>query len=80
MKKENVSLMLGYLLFVVLVVSIAYMLIENTRLTVVNHRLESEVDEIRNELVDSQNQAWGYKWQLYQLSNPENDYVGSEDE
>lgn len=80
MKKETVTTILFYLLFLTLVVSFAYMLIENTRLTVINHRLESEVDKIRNELVDSQNQAFGYKWQLYQLSNPENDYVGSEDE
>lgn len=61
MKKETVSLVLGYLLFVILILSFSYMLIENTRLTVVNHKLESE-------LVDSQNQAWGYKWQLHQIN------------
>lgn len=48
MSKETVSTLLTYILFVVLVIGFAYMLIENTRLTVVNHRLESE-------LVDSQN-------------------------
>ena len=40
------------------------MLIENTRLTVVNHRLESE-------LVDSQNLANGYEWQLEQINRSE---------
>lgn len=77
MKKETVSMILGYLLFVALVLSFAYMLIENTRLTVVNHRLESEVDDVRNELVDSQNQAWGYKWQLHQI-NRDNGWSGDE--
>lgn len=52
MTKETVSTLLTYLLFVVLVLGFAYMLIENTRLTMVNHRLESE-------LVDSQNLANG---------------------
>ena len=61
MSKETVSTLLTYLLFVVLVIGFSYMLIENTRLTVTNHRLESE-------LVDSQNLANGYKWQLEQLN------------
>lgn len=52
MSKETVSTLLTYILFVVLVIGFAYMLIENTRLTMVNHRLESE-------LVDSQNLANG---------------------
>ena len=54
MSKETVSTLLIYLLFVVLVLGFSYMLIENTRLTVLNHRLEAE-------LVDSQNLAneWG---------------------
>lgn len=47
MSKETVSTILTYILFVVLAIGFSYMLIENTRLTVVNHRLESE-------LVDSQ--------------------------
>ena len=62
MSKETVSTLLTYLLFVVLVLGFSYMLIENTRLTVVNHRLESE-------LVDSQNLANGYEWQLEQINN-----------
>lgn len=61
MTKETVSTLLTYLLFVVLVIGFSYMLIENTRLTVINHKLESE-------LVDSQNQAHGYKWQLEQMN------------
>lgn len=61
MSKETVSTLLTYILFVVLVIGFAYMLIENTRLTVVNHRLESE-------LVDSQNLVNGYKWQLEQIN------------
>lgn len=48
MTKETVSTLLTYLLFVVLVIGFAYMLIENTRLTMVNHRLESELVDSRN--------------------------------
>lgn len=70
MSKETVSTLLTYILFVVLVIGFAYMLIENTRLTVTNHRLESE-------LVDSQNLAHGYKWQLEQI-NSSNEWSGDE--
>ena len=70
MSKETVSTLLIYILFVVLVIGFAYMLIENTRLTVVNHRLESE-------LVDSQNLANGYEWQLEQI-NSSNGWSGDE--
>lgn len=70
MTKETVSTLLTYLLFVVLVLGFAYMLIENTRLTVVNHRLESE-------LVDSQNLANGYEWQLEQI-NSSSEWSGDE--
>lgn len=70
MSKETVSTLLTYILFVVLVLGFAYMLIENTRLTVVNHRLESE-------LVDSQNLANGYEWQLEQI-NSSNGWGGDE--
>ena len=62
MSKETVSTLLIYILFVALVIGFAYMLIENTRLTAVNHRLESE-------LVDSQNLANGYEWQLEQINS-----------
>lgn len=61
MSKETVSTLLTYILFVVLVLGFAYMLIENTRLTMVNHRLESE-------LIDSRNLANGYEWQLEQIN------------
>lgn len=64
MSKETVATILAYLLFVAFVISFAYMLIENTRLTVVNHRLESE-------LVESQNLANGYEWQLEQINRSE---------
>lgn len=70
MSKETISTLLTYILFVVLVLGFSYMLIENTRLTVVNHRLESE-------LVNSQNLANGYEWQLEQI-NSSNEW--SEDE
>ncbi len=70
MKKETVATLLTYILFVVLVLGFAYMLRENTRLTVTNHRLESE-------LVDSQNLAHGYEWQLKQL-NELNGWGGDE--
>ena len=70
MSKETVSTFLIYILFVVLVIGFAYMLIENTRLTVVNHRLESE-------LVDSKNLANGYEWQLDQI-NSSNGWSGDE--
>lgn len=62
MSKETVSTILTYILFVVLALGFSYMLIENTRLTMVNHRLESE-------LVDSQNLANGYEWQLEQINS-----------
>ena len=62
MTKETVSTLLTYILFVVLVLGFSYMMIENTRLTMVNHRLESE-------LVDSQNLAHGYEWQLEQINS-----------
>ena len=62
MTKETVSTILTYILFVVLVLGFSYMLVENTRLTVVNHRLESE-------LIDSQNLANGYEWQLEQIND-----------
>ncbi len=77
MKKDTVTTILVYLLFLTLVVSFAYMLKENTRLTVVNHRLESDMEDVRNELVDSQNEAWGYKWQLYQI-NRDSGWSGDE--
>lgn len=48
MSKETVSNILTLVLISVLTIVFAYMLRENTRLTVVNHQLESE-------LVDSQN-------------------------
>lgn len=70
MSKETVATLLTYILFVVLVLGFAYMLIENTRLTMVNHRLESE-------LVDSQNLANGYEWQLEQI-NSSNGWGGDE--
>ena len=70
MSRETVSVLLTYILFVVLVIGFAYMLIENTRLTAVNHRLESE-------LVDSQNLANGYEWQLEQI-NSSNGWSGDE--
>ncbi|SDQ54255.1 hypothetical protein LHA31_02615 [Carnobacterium viridans] len=70
MSKETVSNLLTYILFLVLVIGFAFMLIENTRLTVVNHRLESE-------LVDSQNLANGYEWQLEQI-NSSNGWGGDE--
>lgn len=77
MKKETVSMILGYLLFIALVVSFAYMLIENTRLVFENTHIEAELAKTRNELVDSQNQAWGYKWQLHQI-NETNGFGGDE--
>ena len=64
MSKETVSTLLTYVLFVVLVIGFAYMLVENTRLTVVNHRLESE-------LIDSQDLSNGYEWQLKQINKSE---------
>lgn len=70
MSKETVSTLLTYLLFVFLVLGFSYMLIENTRLTMVNHRLESE-------LIDSQNLANGYEWQLKQI-NSSNGWSGDE--
>lgn len=68
MSKETVSTLLTYILFLVLVIGFAFMLIENTKLTVLNHRLESDMENVRSELVDSQNEAWDYKWQLHQIN------------
>ena len=75
MTKETVSTLLTYLLFVVLVLGFAYMLRENTRLTVVNHRLNTELHDTKTEIVDSQNLANGYEWQLKQL-NESNGWSG----
>ncbi|MER2001280.1 MAG: hypothetical protein ABS862_01555 [Carnobacterium inhibens] len=75
MRKETVSTLLTYISFLVLVIGFAFMLRENTRLTVVNHRLEAELGNVSNELVESQNEAWGYKWQLHQINN---DYFGDD--
>lgn len=71
MTKETVSTLLTYILFVVLVIGFAYMLVENTRLTVVNHRLDADLHETQSELVDSQNLANGYEWQLKQINRSE---------
>lgn len=64
------------LLVVVMLGSIVYLLVENTRLEFVLHsteyRLEkkvTEIDDISNELVETQNVANGYKWQLEQISD-----------
>ena len=70
MSRETRQTLVIYLVFLVLIGGFAYMLIENTRLTVVNHRLESE-------LVDSQNLANGYEWQLEQI-NSSNGWSGDE--
>lgn len=77
MTKETVSTLLTYILFVVLVLGFSYMLIENTRLTMVNHRLNAELQDTQTKLVDSQNLANGYEWQLKQI-NSSNEW--SEDE
>lgn len=77
MTKETVSTLLTYLLFVVLVLGFAYMLIENTRLTVVNHRLDADLHDTQTKLVDSQNLANGYEWQLEQI-NSSNGWGGDE--
>lgn len=69
MTKETVSTLLGYLLFLALVLGFSYMLIENTRLTVVNHRIEAELHDTQTKLVDSQNLANGYEWQLEQIND-----------
>ena len=71
MKKETVATLLTYILFVVLVLGFAYMLRENTRLTVTNHRLNAELHDTQTELVDSQNLAHGYEWQLEQINRDE---------
>ena len=62
MSRETRQTLVIYLVFLVLIGGFAYMLIENTRLTAVNHQLESE-------LVDSQNLANGYEWQLEQINS-----------
>lgn len=63
--------------FLLTVLVAGVLVYENTKLTVINQRLEHELVEMRNELVDSQNQAWGYKWQLHQI-NRENGWSGDE--
>ena len=77
MTKETVSTLLTYILFVVLVLGFSYMLIENTRLTMVNHRLNAELQDTQTKLVDSQNLANGYEWQLEQI-NRDNGWSGDE--
>ena len=72
------------LLVTVMLGSIIYLLVENARLDFVLHsteyRLEkkvTELDDVSNELVETQNLANGYKWQL-DLINKDNGW--SEDE
>lgn len=77
MKKSTVSALLTYILFLVLVFGFAFMLRENTRLAFENTHLVSELEKTHNELVDSQNEAYGYKWQLHQINN---DYFEEEAE
>ena len=70
MSRETGQTLVIHLVFLVLIGGFAYMLVENTRLTVFNQRLESE-------LVDSQNLANGYEWQLEQI-NSSNGWSGDE--
>lgn len=64
------------LLVVFMLGSIVYLLVENTRLDFVLHSTEyslekktTELDNVRNDLVETQNLANGYKWQLEQISD-----------
>lgn len=77
MSKETVSNLLTYILFLVLVIGFAFMLRENTRLTVMNHHLNAELHDTKTQLVDSQNLANGYKFELDLLKK---DNGWSEDE
>ena len=77
MSRETRQTLVIYLVFLVLIGGFAYMLIENTRLTVVNHRLNAELHDTQTELVDSQNLANGYEWQLEQI-NSSNGWSGDE--
>lgn len=68
--------LLPALLVTVMLGSIVYLVIENARLDFVLHltecRLEkkvNELDDVSNELVETQNQANGYKWQLEQIND-----------
>lgn len=82
------------LLVVVMLGSIVYLLIENTRLEFVLHsteyrleQKENDIDEANkelrkteNDLVIWQNTAHDYKWKLEQAGIDITEYVGSEDE
>lgn len=81
---DILSYLLPSLLVIVMLGSIVYLVIENARLDFVVHsteyRLEkkiTELDDFSNELVETQNLANGYKWQL-DLINKDNGW--SEDE
>ncbi len=76
--------LLPAMLVIVMLGSIVYLVIENARLDfVVNateyrlHKKVNEIENIRNELVESKNLANGYKWQLV-LINKDSEW--SEDE
>lgn len=82
------------ILVVVMLGSIIYLLVENTRLEFVLHSTENrleqkdnDIDEvnkklriIENDLVIWQNTAHDYSWQLEQAGIYVSEYVGSEDE
>lgn len=64
------------LLVVIMLGSIVYLVIENARLDFVLHSTEyrldkkvTELDDVSNELVETQNLANGYKWQLEQIND-----------
>lgn len=87
MKTKVIDILFGLipaLLVIVMLGSIVYLVIENARLDFVVHsteyRLEKKItalDDVSNELVETQNLANGYKWQL-DLINKDNGW--SEDE
>ncbi|MBT2732101.1 hypothetical protein [Carnobacterium sp. ISL-102] len=87
MKKKVINSLFSILpamLVIIMLGSIIYLLIENTRQTFVinssEYALEKkviELDDVRNELVESQNLAHGYKWQL-DLINKDEGWGGDE--
>lgn len=81
---DILSYLLPSLLVIVMLGSIVYLVVENARLNFVVHsteyrleKKETELDDVSNELVETQNLANGYKWQL-DLINKDNGW--SEDE
>ena len=95
LKIENILItVIPALVAISMFIGLIYLLVNNTRLefvnTVIEYRIEQkeedidaaekELKDVKNDLVESQNNANEYKWKLEQSGFDPIEYVGSEDE